>query len=95
MPQIDVTVTNLTKSSQVAHVFDTFTGGTRAVAGSPFTLAVNARSPAFKVNADKVGHGTIAYRCESGASFARIDVTEGANIDLIHIVPPPRRRPPA
>lgn len=94
MPQIDVTVTNLTKSSQVAHVFDTFTGGTRAVTGSPFTLAVNACSPPFKVNADKGGHGTIAYRCESGASFASIDVTDGANIDIIQIAPPVRRRPP-
>ena len=82
MPQFNVTVANLTGNAQVIHVFDTLTGGTRPVEGSPFSLASGGRSAPFGVNADPRGHGILAYRCQSGILLSGIDVTEGTSVEI-------------
>jgi hypothetical protein len=82
MPQLKLTVVNLTGHAQTVHVFDTLTGGTRPVAGSPFSLDSGGRSTPFDVNADARGHGILAYRCASGVTQAGIDVTDGASIAI-------------
>ena len=82
MPQLKVTVANLTGYAQLVHVFDTLTGGTRPVEGSPFSLANGARSAAFGVNADARGRGILAFRCQSGILRSGIDVADGTGVDI-------------
>jgi hypothetical protein len=82
MPQIKVTIANLTGQPQLVHVFDTLMGGTRPVDGSPFALAPGARSPAFELRADARRRGILAYRSQSGLVRSGIDVSEGGGADI-------------
>jgi hypothetical protein len=82
MPQIKVTIANLTAQPQLVHVFDTLMGGTRPVDGSPFSLAAGARSPVFQVRADVRGRGILAYRSQSGLVRSGIDVSDGGGADV-------------
>ncbi|VTU32207.1 MULTISPECIES: hypothetical protein [unclassified Variovorax] len=82
MPQVQVTVANLSGHAQTVHVFDTLRGGTRPVTGSPFSLGQGDRSAPFGVNADPRGHGLVAFRCASGVTSSGIEVSEGANIAI-------------
>lgn len=82
MPQVKISVVNLTGQPQLVHVFDTLNGGTRPVDGNPFELANGERSTSFAVNADARGHGILAYRSRSGIVRSGIDVTEGAGVEI-------------
>lgn len=82
MPQLKVSVVNLTGQAQLVHVFDTLNGGTRPVGGNPFELAKGERSVAFGVNADARGHGMLAYRSRSGIVRTGIDVTDGSAVEI-------------
>jgi len=82
MQSAHVTVANATGQPQVVHVFDTLRGGTRPVDGSPFSLAVGARSPSFAVRVDPRGHGSLAFRCESRVSATGIEVSDGGTVDI-------------
>lgn len=82
MPQLKVTVINLTGHAQLVHVFDTLKGGTRPVDGNPFELADGERSTAFAVNADARGRGILAYRSRSGIVCTGIEVTDGTGVEI-------------
>jgi hypothetical protein len=82
MPQVKITVVNLTGQPQLVHVFDTLNGGTRPVEGNPFELANGERSTAFGVNADARGRGILAYRSRSGLVRSGIDVADGAGVEI-------------
>ena len=82
MPQLKVTVVNLTGQAQLVHVFDTLNGGTRPVEGNPFELAKGEHSSAFGVNADARGHGVLAYRSRSGIVRTGIDVTDDSAVEI-------------
>jgi hypothetical protein len=82
MPQVKVTVVNLTGQAQLVHVFDTLNGGTRPVEGNPFGLLNGKRSAVFEVNADARGRGIIAYRSRSGIVRTGIEVTDGGAVEI-------------
>jgi hypothetical protein len=82
MASIHLTISNQSGAPQVVHVFDTLQGGTRPVEGSPFSLAIAARSQSFDVRADACGHGLVAYRSESRLIATGIDVVDGAAVEL-------------
>lgn len=82
MPQIQVTIVNLTGHAQIVHVFDTFHGGTRPVDGNPFELVKGERSTSFGVNADARGSGQLAYRSRSGMVRTGIEVSEGTSVEI-------------
>lgn len=79
---MNISIANRTGRAQLVHVFDTLTGGTRPVEGSPFELANGARSEAFAVKAGPSGHGLIAYRCQSGWTKLGVDVTNGNCVEI-------------
>ena len=82
MPQVKVTVVNLSGQPQLLHVFDTLNGGTRPVEGNPFELSKGERSTAFDVNADARGRGVLAYRSRSGIVRTGLEVIDGSTIEI-------------
>ncbi|MDM0016891.1 hypothetical protein [Variovorax saccharolyticus] len=82
MPQVKVTVINLSGQPQLVHVFDTLNGGTRPVEGNPFELSNGQRSAAFDVNADARGRGILAFRSRSGIVRTGIEVTDGSAVEI-------------
>lgn len=82
MPQLNITVINLTGKAQLVHVFDTVKGGTRPVDGNPFELADGERSTVFGVNADARGRGLLAYRSRSGIVCTGIEVADGTAVEI-------------
>jgi hypothetical protein len=83
MPSLKISVVNLSDRNQTAHVFDTLTGGTRPVEGSPFDLRPGERSAPFAVKADNAGRGIVAFRCASGLTQSNIGVVEGNEVPLM------------